>query len=108
MAKPQPWSQKDATDNIRAIAAHKSLSLTYTLHAKEQMAERDLIIGDINYVLKHGFVHTDAQPSTRENLYKYRIECRSPNSNNRTVRIVVIPCAKTRWMKIITVMWVDE
>ena len=93
MAKPQPWSQKDATDNIRAIAAHKSLSLTYTLHAKEQMAERDLIIGDINYVMKHGFVHTDAQPSTRENLYKYRIECRSPNSNNRTVRIVVIPCA---------------
>ena len=35
MAKPQPWSQKDSTDNIRAIAAHKSLSLTYTLHAKE-------------------------------------------------------------------------
>ena len=44
----------------------RGLSLTYTLHAKEQMAERDLIIGDINYVLKHGFVHTDAQPSTRE------------------------------------------
>ena len=93
MAKPQPWSQKDATDNIRAIVAHKSLSLTYTLHAKEQMAERDLIIGDINYVLKHGFVHTYAQHSTRKNFYKYRIECRSPNSNKRTVRIVVIPCA---------------
>jgi hypothetical protein len=100
MAKPQPWSQKDATDNIRAIAAHKSLSLTYTLHAKAQMAERDLIIGEINYVLKHGFVHTDAQPSTRENLYKYRIECRSPNYNNRTVRIVVIPCARASFRQV--------
>lgn len=100
MAKPQPWSQKDATDNIRAIAAHKSLSLTYTLHAKEQMAERDLIIGDINYVLKHGFVHTDAQPSTREHFYKYRIECRSPNSNNRMVRIFVIPCARASFRQV--------
>lgn len=108
MAKPQPWSPPDATTTTRQIAKHADLSITYTRHAKEQMLARDLIIGDVNYVLKNGFVHSEPQASTREGLYKYLVESRSPNSNNRSVRIVVVPCAKTRWIKIITVMWVDE
>lgn len=53
MAKPQPWSPPDATTTIRQIAKHADLSITYTRHAKEQMLARDLIIGDVNYVLKN-------------------------------------------------------
>ncbi len=54
--KPQPWSPADATDEIRALAKRPDLKITYTLHAKDRLAERGLFIGDILYVLKNGFV----------------------------------------------------
>jgi len=71
------------------------------------MAERDLIMGDVIHVLKHGFVLEEGQPSTQTGLFKYRMQCTTPNSGGRLVCVVVIPtqaCA----VKIVTVMWVDE
>jgi hypothetical protein len=72
------------------------------------LAERDLIIGDVMYVLRNGFVFEDPEPATQPDLFKYKIETRTPNSNNRSVRLVVIPDPQRCWVKVVTVMWVDE
>ena len=71
------------------------------------MAERDLTMGDLLYVLKNGFVYEPPEQATQPGLWKYKIETRSPNSN-RVVRVVVIPDASKSWAKILTLMWADE
>lgn len=108
MPKPQPWSPADATDEIRALAREPSLRITYSQHAKERLEDRDLTIGDVLYVLRNGFVYEDAADSTKPGLFKYAPESGSPNSGNRTVRVIVIPDPTRTWVKIITVMWADE
>ena len=104
---PQPWTPAQATDRIRAIALGE-YDLSYKWHAMEQLTERGLIIGDLTFLLKFGFVYDAAQPSTRKEFYKYRMQCRTPNSNNREVRVVVIPDWKRKQLKALTVMWADE
>lgn len=108
MAKPQPWSPADATKEINAIAISEKLRITYTAHALGQMADRDLIASDVLFVLKKGFVLEDGEQSTQTGLYKYCVQSRSPNSGSRTVRVVAIPEARSFWIKIVTVMWVDR
>ncbi|KQO76409.1 DUF4258 domain-containing protein [Methylobacterium sp. Leaf88] len=104
----QPWKPPLATSEIRKLARDEQLPMTYTMHIRERLAERDLTTGDVLYVLKHGFVYEDPEPSTRPGYYKYRIESRSPNSGSRTIRVVVIPDANNCQMKLVTVMYVDE
>ena len=104
--KEQPWSPTDATRMIREVAKSDELDIIATRHAREQMLERSLIMGDVLYVLKHGFVYDEPQNSTRAGCYKYAIQSRSPNSGSRTVRVIAIP-ADRRSIKIVTVMWVD-
>jgi hypothetical protein len=106
-SKPQPWGNADATDAIREIASG-DYTLDLTQHASSQMRARTLTTGDVVYVLKRGFVHDDPQTTTQEALYKYAMESRTPNTGNRVVRVVVIPCWKPREIKVVTVMWVDE
>ena|SRR5665213_1610712 len=105
--KPQPWSPADATDIIRSIAKGDYI-LSQTEHILENLELRSLYMGDVLYVLKNGFVLTPAQSSTRKNWFKYRIDSKSPNSGNRFVRVVFLPCAKPNELKLITVMWRDE
>ena len=107
-AKQQPWNPADATDEIRRIARSETMRLTRSDHARERMEERDLLMGDVLYVLKNGFVYENPEPSTQQGLFKYEIESQSPNSGNRSVRIVIIPDSGRCWLKVITVMWVDE
>ena len=107
MAKLQPWSPADATDQIRAIARSEILNLILTTHAREQMFERDLIAGDVLYILKEGFVLETSNKSTRPRYFKYEMESRSPNSGSRKVRVVAIPDPDKCIIKIVTVMWVD-
>ncbi len=71
------------------------------------MAERDLVTGDVLHVLKHGFVYDDPEPSTQDGFFKYKMECRTPNSGGRVVRIVVIPSTGNA-VKLVTVMWKDN
>lgn len=104
----QPWKPAEATRVIRGLAREATLRLTYTQHAKDRLIERDLTMGDVLWVLKEGFVHGEPEKSTQDGLYKYKPESRSPNSGNRAVRVVVIPDPANIWMKIVTVMWVDE
>lgn len=108
MADTDPWDKKTATDEIRAMARSKRFGVYYKIHALERLDERNLTMSDVLYVLRNGFVHTNAVKSTREGYHKYAIECRSPNSGGREVGVIVIPDAKTCKVKIVTVMWVDE
>lgn len=108
MTSDSDWSKAEATDRIREIARSPHMAISYKLHAQERLVERSLIVSDVLYVLKFGFVHIDPVPSTRPGYNRYSMECRSPNSGNRDVRVFVIPDKKTCHLKIITVMWVDE
>ena len=104
---PGPWKPADATKHINECARRDDFTISLTLHAREQMAERGLIMGDVKHVLKTGFVYDEAKESTQEGFFKYRIEGTSPNSEGRTVRLVVIPNGRHA-VKIVTVMWRDE
>ena len=109
--KKQPWNPVDATLLIHEIANDATLTLSYTLHAKQRLLERGLISSDLLYVLRHGMVFetpSAEDQSTIVGRYKYKIESQTPNSGSRSVRAVVIPDHKSREMKIITIMWRDE
>lgn len=110
MANDQPWKPAQATDEIRKLARNDRLKITYTSHIRERLAERDLTTGDVFYVLKNGFVYEHPAPSTQQGLYKYRMETKTPNSGNRTLRLVVIPDPNHNdgWMKLVTLMFIDE
>ena len=103
-----PWNPKEATENIRNIAQSEDLTISYKLHAKERMKERGLIVSDVLYVLKNGFCYRDPLPTTRQGYHKYEMNNRTPNSNGRDVRVIAIPEMKANYLKIVTVMWVDE
>jgi hypothetical protein len=99
------WSSGKATENIRNCA-NSDFSLLWTRHAEERLFERDLIISDVLHILKRGFVYEEGEATSRNGFFKYKMECTTPNSHNRIVRIVVIPSPSK--IKILTVMWADE
>jgi hypothetical protein len=105
--KKQPWKPADATDAIRSLAHESAMTLDLTAHARDQLAKRDLIVGDVLHVLKHGFVHDNPEPATRANCFKYKMVATSP-AGPRAVRVVVIPWVEPPELKIVTVMWRDE
>jgi len=105
---PEPWTPAQATERIRAIASWEEFSLSYKVHAKDQLVKRNLSIGDLKYLLRNGFVYEQPQEATREPYWKYQMQCTTPNSKNREVRVVAIPDWKRKGIKIVTVMWVDE
>lgn len=108
MTEVKAWSPREATSEIRSIAQSKNLTISYKRHAVERLDERSLIISDVLYVLKHGFVYLEPTPATRAGFNKYAMENKSPNGGSREVRVVVIPDKKSCFLKIISVMWVDE
>jgi hypothetical protein len=105
--RPGRWSPADATTRIDECARSPKLSLALTAHAKERMVERDLIVSDVLYLLRTGFVYEEGEAASREGFFKYRVEGTTPNSGGRTVAAVVIPDGG-RSLKLVTVMWRDE
>ena len=79
----------------------------YTAHVKDRMRERGLLVSDVLHVLANGTVYENAEPAARGSLFKYQIECPTPNSNRRSVRLVVIPSPTNATIKVVTIMWVD-
>ena len=69
--------------------------------------ERGLVVADIRHLLSFGFVYDEPEEASREGFFKYTIEGTTPNSDGRTVRLVVIPDGRSS-VKIVTVMWKDE
>ncbi len=110
MAEPddEPFSPGRATGLIREMARSGEFGIVLTRHAAERIRRRDLILDDVLHVLKNGFVYEEGEPSTRPGEFRYGIECRTPNSGRRSVRVVVIPSADRKAAKIVTVMWADE
>lgn len=102
------WTPSEATKFIREIARSKELTISYKLHAKQRMSERDLIVSDVLFALKNGSCLRDPLPTTRAGFNKYEMICLSPNSSRRQVRVVVVPMKDSNYLKIVTVMWVDE
>ena len=82
--------------------------MAYKLHAREQLLVRGIISSDVLYVLKFGFVLIDPEPATRAGYFKYAMENRTPNSNSRDIRLIIVPDKKMKLIKLVTVMWVDE
>lgn len=105
---PHPWNPAQATERLRAMARNEVFLLSYKEHAKDQLSERGLIMGDALYLLRNGFVYENPKPATRRGFYKYNMESRTPNSGQRDIRITVIPDHNQCEAKIITVMWADE
>jgi hypothetical protein len=107
-ADDQPWKPGVATTRVNAIARNKQCDLALTLHARERLAQRGLVIGDLLYVLKNGYVYEEPEESTIAGLYRYKIENQTPNSGARFLRAVVVPDGKSCQIKVITIMWRDE
>ena|SRR5260370_37305555 len=102
----EPLGPAAATRFIRGKYGPQ-LGLRYTRHAREQMLLRGLIVSDVLHVIRHGFVYERGEESTRDGFFKYKMECVTPNSNGRTVRLVLIP-SQSCWIKVVTAMWADE
>ncbi len=107
-AEVAAWSPSRATETIRRYAASPGLAVSFKLHAKERLAERNLTMSDVLHVLKTGYVYADAAAATQAGLFKYAMEGTSPNSMGRSLRVIVIPSQSRMELKIVTVMWVDE
>ncbi len=101
------WSPADATDHIRAKANSDDLDLRWTLHVETRMEERNLVTGDLVYLLKNGFVYDNPEVATNPEYFKYTMVGETPNSGNRALKVIVIPGGGA-CLKIVTVMWRDE
>jgi hypothetical protein len=104
---PGPWTAANATRVINACAARADLQISRTVHARSQMADRDLIMSDLLHLLKRGFVYDEPVPASRAGFFRYAVEGTTPNSEGRSVRAIVIPDG-VKELKIVTVMWRDE
>ena len=104
---PGEWKPADATAEINRRAKSDVLNLSLSLHSKERMEERGLIVADLLHLLKHGFVYQPPETATREGFFKYQIDGTTPNSDGRTLRAVVIP-GNDASVKVVTIMWRDE
>lgn len=104
---PGKWSTGKATQEINRCAIGATLNLTFVQHVKDRLRERGLILGDVLHVLRRGFVLEEPEPATRAGYFKYLVEATTPNSEGRTVGIIVIPDGSCE-LKLITVMWRDE
>jgi hypothetical protein len=99
-------SPPKATRFINDLARQKN-KLSLTGHFKDRLKERDLLMADLLYLLKHGFVHDEAEESSQSGLFKYAIEGTTPNSENRLLKAIIIPNIDGH-IKIVTIMWKDE
>lgn len=105
---PGRWKPAEATRRINECARSTGgPTLTLVKHVKERLVQRDLTTGDLLHLLKTGFVYDEPEESTQIGYFKYRVEGKTPNSEGRMVRAVVIPNGGCE-LKIITIMWRDE
>ncbi|MCY4258875.1 MAG: DUF4258 domain-containing protein [Rhodobacteraceae bacterium] len=103
---PQPWSPREATEQIHRIAENPEFDLTLTKHALLRMKEREIINSDVLWSLRGGTVPKEHQgESTASGFCEHIVEGTSPNSPNRRIRITGIPDNVGNQIKIATVMW---
>ncbi|MER9607767.1 DUF4258 domain-containing protein [Mesorhizobium sp. M0312] len=108
MTTTQPWDAGRATIEIRSIARNLKLNISYKLHAQDRLSERGLIMSDVLHALKFGNVYQPPVSATRPGHFRYRVECKTPNSGSRSIGVVIIPSKNGCLVKVISVMWIDE
>lgn len=106
MSVPGKWSMAEATRRIRQCAADRRFSL----HIKDfvlgdELQKRNLIVGDVLYVLRNGQVRDEPTPSDVIGFFRYRMCGRTP-SNRRTLVVTVVPARSE--MKVMDVKWKSE
>jgi hypothetical protein len=107
--KPEPWSATDATKIITGLA-RDVFDLQLTQHARERMADRDIVIADLLHVLKTGSVHKPGEAREPYSTYCYTIEGSVPTQNSLKLRIVVRPNVNVerKFIKVVTTMWIGS
>lgn len=83
------------------------MNLTYVKRLTEDLKVCGLSMGDVLHVLKRGFVLEEPERSTRRGFFKYQIEATTPNSEGRTITLVVIPDGSCE-LNIKRLLWRDE
>ena len=104
----QILTPRQATDTIRKKAQDDRFGIHMTEHARDRLSDRDLIMDDVLHVLKYGSVYKDGEDATRPGFFKYEMECETPNSANRSIKVVAIPDPKSAEVKVVSVMWADS
>lgn len=104
----QKLSPARATTKINELARNPNCAITKCTHFEEQLNDREIIASDTQYLIKNGFVYEKAVPSTQKGLWKYKIVCETPNSNGRTLGLIIIPDFQKGWIKFVTIFWVDK
>ena len=66
------------------------------------------MISDILHALKFGNVYQPAISAHAPGMFRYRVDCKTPNSGSRSIGVVVIPDKPEKLIKVVTVMWIDE
>jgi len=95
-------TRQGAERRIRATAAD-SFNVTLTNHAKERMAEREIVWRDIERTLKDGVVFDEPEPA-REGEWKCKIVLAIRGRRDLGVVVVLRPNGGL-WVK--TVEWED-
>jgi len=101
-------SPSKATREFNKLARDPLCDLSKSPHAEDRLEERTILTSDLLCLLRKGFIYELAEASTQKNLWKYKIEGVTPNSNRRTIIAIIIPDFKTKHIKIVTCYWKDE
>jgi len=101
-------SPSKATREINKLPRDPLCDLSKSPHAEDRLEERTILTSDLLCLLRKGFIYELAEASTQKNLWKYKIEGVTPNSNRRTITAIIIPDFKTKHIKIVTCYWKDE
>jgi len=96
------------TEKIWTLASGDNANWLTADHYKKQLNERDIISSDIKHLLRTGYVYAEGTESLVSGLWKYRMEGKTPNSNNRTIAVVVIPDFSDRSIKFVIAFWRDS
>lgn len=106
------------TGVINAMSRSGELDFCYTEHCKERMAERNITISDIRFVLKNGIIEEHqgkAVHKTNDKIHRYKITgpYYGDEKGDRNISLIILvqidrfkePAIKVQ--KIITTMWRD-
>jgi len=94
-------SPEEATARIREIA--KGVYRLELAKSVSAVLGKQLIMSDILHVLENGEVTTSAEKSSMPGIFKYVMECGTPNHPNSNLRLSVI-ISKAAWIKVCTIL----
>jgi len=95
-------SPEEATARIREVAQGE-YRLVLTGSVSRALVKGPLIMGDIRCVLSNGEVTAPAEKSSMDGIFKYLMECRTPNHPNSALKLVVI-ISKSNLIKVCAIL----